>query len=142
MSEAALRGTVRRNLRPYGVLQWIESHMEAGVPDACVCLIGGEVVGWLELKFLPAWPVRRTTPVRLKKFTQEQALWLKGWDKAGGHSWLLLQVAREYLLFRGGEAGGIFQDRPRPREEVYWLALARGEGTFPTRDFLMAMRKK
>ena len=59
------------------------------------------VHGWVELKKLPSWPKRATTPVRLPHFTPQQRVWHQRRWKAGGAVWMLLQVERDWLLFEG-----------------------------------------
>ena len=67
------------------------------VPDINVCVLGVE--HWLEAKELDRFPVRPTTPVRLKhNFTLGQCIWLEKRGKAYGNAWGLIQVGREVFL--------------------------------------------
>lgn len=98
MNEATLRNYVRKGLRDQGVLTTHhEDMLNNGVPD--LSYSGGGVHGWIELKWLEAWPKRAATPVRLPHYTKEQKHFLlsRGW--AGGRCWLLLRVGAEHLLF-------------------------------------------
>lgn len=55
--------------------------------------------GWMELKHAKEWPKRATTTLKLRHFTVEQRNWLRRQGELGGRTWLLLQVARDYMLF-------------------------------------------
>jgi len=92
----------------------VENPVGPGTPDVNWCgrnRATGEVsTGWVELKYLEAWPKRASTLVRIKHYTQQQRDWLLLRHAAGGRVALLLQVRREYLLFKGAacqEVGGL-----------------------------------
>ncbi len=77
------------------------------VPDVVYCLDGD--VGWIELKQIDRWPVRSSTPVRVRHFTVGQRLWLRQWARGGGRCFVLLRVGEmrreyEYLLLDGAWA--------------------------------------
>lgn len=56
--------------------------------------------GWAEMKWLPKWPVRPTTPVRIDHYTDEQRAWLLNrTTKTGEPCWLVLQVRQEWFFF-------------------------------------------
>ncbi len=82
--------------------------------------------GWIELKWLPAWPVNEGV-VRIEHFTNQQRIWLRQrWKKAGGGgAWLLLQVKREWLLFAGNTAATFVGNVPRT--ELHQLALSKSD---------------
>lgn len=74
----------------------IESTSTAsGIPDV------NYVQGWIELKCLRGWPVREKTIVKVKHFTADQRAFLRVRWAAGGKTFLLLKVAKEWLLFTG-----------------------------------------
>lgn len=99
--------------------QRIESHQTgSGIPDVNYSL------GWIELKYLPRWPVRPSTPVRIDHFTDEQRIWLTRRVNSGGRAFLLLKVGNnEWLLFRGDVAARIIGESNR--EELYAGVTAR-----------------
>lgn len=76
----------------------VENKIHPGTPDV------NYMEGWIELKWLRAWPKRGDTVVRLSHFNVSQRLWLKRRCNLGGSSWLLLQCRREWLLFTGRDA--------------------------------------
>lgn len=70
-----------------------------GTPDVNL------VSGWMELKYIDAWPVRPSTPVRVDHFRTEQRAWLKARYAAGGRTWVLLKIGEnDWLLFDGFKA--------------------------------------
>lgn len=136
-SEAALWSTVRRHLSPYGRLVRIESPLtEVGIPDVCYTLLGH--TGWLELKEIPAWPVRETTPLRVPHLRIEQVVFAESWERAGGRSSFLVQVGREYYLWGPGLARGVLERRVC-RAGAVLGALAAGTGYLPTTAILRAL---
>ncbi len=91
MSEAMLRNYVRKGLRAKGVLTTHhEDALQAGIPD--LSYSGGGHHGWIELKWLEAWPKREGTIVRIPHYTKEQKHFLLTRGRAGGRCWLLLRV--------------------------------------------------
>lgn len=105
MSEAALWAHLRRKLRGRWDAQRHEDILARGVPDVSYGARG--VQGWIELKYLDAWPARGGV-VRIPHYTREQRLWLRFRGEAGGRCFLLLRVGREHLLFdwRGAQVVG------------------------------------
>jgi hypothetical protein len=101
MSEHSLARTIVKVLRPLDAVR-IENSCGKGVPDV------NYVGGWLELKQQDNWPKRPTTKVRLDHdLTKEQRIWINRREKKGGTVFVLLQVARDYLLLSGGTAATI-----------------------------------
>lgn len=94
-----MRARVVRALRPLDAIP-VENGALPGTPD--VEFVGG----WIELKTEDRWPPRGG-PLRLKRFTAEQRLWLRRRNRRGGHAWVLLRVSKEWLLFTGATAARI-----------------------------------
>ena len=98
MNESTLRNYVRKGLHAKGVLTTHhEDALNSGIPD--LSYSGGGVNGWIELKWLEAWPKRAATIVRIPHYTKEQKHFLLSRGRAGGRCWLLLRVGDEHLLF-------------------------------------------
>lgn len=110
MSESQFRQDVIQVLRKAGMHPLaVEPGLPSmrGVPDVNYAL------GWIELKWLPSWPKRHSTKVRIPHFTTHQRRWLRRrWDALGG-SHLLLGVGPEVLLFTGDVAAAIVGKAPR-----------------------------
>ena len=104
-SEKLFRAEVLRLLRRHGFAEPVEAPMYSGVPDVAYALPAvswrGAASGWLELKYLAAWPRKPETPVRLPKLRAAQVRWLKGWTTAGGRADLLLRAADSCLAVPG-----------------------------------------
>lgn len=98
MNEATLRNYIRPRLAAKGVLTTHhEDALNSGIPD--LSYSGNGAHGWIELKWLEAWPKRAATIVRIPHYTKEQKHFLLSRGRAGGRCWLLLRVGREHLLF-------------------------------------------
>lgn len=71
----------------------------SGIPDISFGIKGCQ--GWIELKVLPKWPVKETTIVKIRHFTETQKAWLLNRGCHGGRCYMLLKISssREYLLF-------------------------------------------
>lgn len=76
----------------------IENLLAPGTPD--VAMVGA----WVELKYLPAWPRRHDTIVRVRKWTPAQQAWLVTHERRGGGAFVLLRVDRDWLLFFATDA--------------------------------------
>lgn len=74
-----------------------EDMLQSGIADVSYVCNGRH--GWIELKHRHEWPKRESTIVRLDHYTDAQRIWLKHKGRAGGFTWLFLQVERDYLLF-------------------------------------------
>jgi len=106
MNEAALRNYVRKGLHAKGMLTTHhEDALNSGIPD--LSYSGGAVNGWIELKWLEAWPKRADTIVRIPHYTKEQKHFLLSRGRAGGRCWLLLRVAKEIFIFHHDLAQGL-----------------------------------
>ena len=116
MPESSMRRRVVKALWKFDA-QPVENSAVPGTPD--VEYIGG----WVELKQLPRWPVDPEGIVRIPHFTRQQRVFHIRRRRAGGSSWLLLQVGREWLLLDGAIAA-LSIGRVR-RRDLYDLAAHR-----------------
>ena len=112
-----MRGTLVSKLKPIHAFP-VENMVRAGVPDVAYTL------GWIELKWARAWPVRDTTPFKVDHWTRAQQRWhMRQWD-CGGTSFVLLQVRQEWLLLTGPNAVEYLGLVPRQnlidRTILYW----------------------
>lgn len=115
MSEATLRNYVRKGLHAKGVLTTHhEDAINTGIPDLSYSY--GGVHGWIELKWLEAWPKREDTPMRLPHYTKEQKHFLLTRGRAGGRCWLLIRVGKEHLILHHEQA---YMAEGRPRGWFY-----------------------
>lgn len=99
----------------------VENRAYPGTPDV------NFVDGWLELKWMRAWPVNDDTVVAIDHFRPEQRVWLYERYTAGGNVGLLLQInRREWLLFDGATAsryvGRVTRAELITRAHAYWPA--------------------
>lgn len=134
--EASLWALVRDELGPYGDLVRVENRVEPGTPDVNYAFHGGRGEGWLELKDADAWPVRGGV-LRMEHVTEVQRRWWLRRAGAGGQIWVLVRVARTYMLFRGEVAAR--QLGRAERDELASAATVLGEGAFPKLLILQAL---
>jgi hypothetical protein len=74
MSETNLWRYLQRNLKDNKtMLMRIENPFYKGIPDVNFLIDGNE--GWLELKYMPEYPKKDNTEVKVPHFTKEQKLW-------------------------------------------------------------------
>ena len=98
MAESGMRENLCRRLKKLDAVA-VENPARPGTPD--VNFIGG----WIECKWLRAWPKRVGTPVKLDHpLLAGQKVWIRRRNRRGGKAWVMLQCGREWLLFRGGVA--------------------------------------
>jgi len=133
MAEHDMRGKVVKMLRPlHGIA--VENPCLPGTADV------NYVEGWIELKWLRAWPKRPETVVHIEHYTQEQRLWSVARRLAGGTSWLLLQCKREWLLFDSGVAAKHLN--AVPRSDLYELADKVWTNGLNVQEFLTCVQRK
>ena len=88
MSEKNFWNNVRNKL-PLKMYR-VENSCGKGMPD--VHFIQGKKSGWIELKFLEKWPRDKIN----SGLTLNQSMWSKEYRKAGGLSYVLLRIGREF----------------------------------------------
>ena len=117
MSEQGMRQRVVKALKSLDAIS-VENSVYPGTPD--VNYIGG----WIELKWVRSWPKRESTPLRLPHFTPQQRVWLQRRERKGGHAFVFLQVANDYLLFDASTAADLLGETPRHEllEAALWTA--------------------
>jgi len=101
MSEAGLWTTMRQQMGANKYWREATRHedsLQTGIADVSFVSNNG-FHGWMELKKLNEWPKRESTIVRIDHYTDDQRIWLARKGRAGGYTWLFLQVGRDYLLF-------------------------------------------
>ena len=123
MNEATLRNYIRKGLLAKGVLTTHhEDLLNAGIPD--LSYSHGGVHGWIELKWLEAWPKREATIVKIDHYTKEQKHFLLTRGRAGGRCWLLLRVGRkDHFLFDHESAQFVGQEAQQglfALESAHW----------------------
>lgn len=97
MSEANLSKRILKTLAHLDAIP-VDNPRKPGTPDI------NYIEGWLELKYLPAWPKKPETIVRIPCWTNKQGIRHYMRTLKGGKSFVLLQVGTDYLLFEGGTA--------------------------------------
>lgn len=95
-----MRQRVVEALRPLDAIS-VENFVHPGTADV------NHVGGWMELKYVAAWPKRAATPLRIPHFTGQQRTWLTRRVRAGGRADLLLLVEQQWLLFDGHTAAAV-----------------------------------
>ena len=88
MSEKNFWNNVRNKL-PLQMYR-VENSCAKGMPD--VHFIQSKKSGWIELKFLEKWPRDKIN----SGLTLNQSMWSKEYRKAGGLSYVLLRIGREF----------------------------------------------
>ena len=93
MAESDMRSKVVKVLKEqHGIA--VENPALPGTPDI------NYIDGFIECKWLRAWPVRDSTVVALDHYTPQQKLFIRKRHIKGGRVFLLLQCRREWLLFK------------------------------------------
>ena len=120
MSEARMRGRVIKALKSLHARP-VENRVDIGTPDV------NYTEGWIELKQQEDWPKRESTILTLRsEFTIQQRQWHIDRAKAGGTTWVLLQVRQEWLLYMGPVAA-ILLGRAT-KQELYQVAFRTWSG--------------
>ncbi len=85
------------NYPPASVAWKIPAEIRKGLPDVWWSSCNRPAAGWLELKYLPAWPKRNSTPITIA-VSVEQLAHLRAARAAGSWAAVLLGVADEWFL--------------------------------------------
>jgi hypothetical protein len=109
-----MRGRVVEALRALNAVP-VENPVLPGTPDV------NFVEGWLELKWLRAWPKSEGTVVRVEHFTPQQRIFHLRRRMAGGRSDVLIQCRREWILLDGSVA--IFVIGQATRQQLHDAAV-------------------
>ncbi len=128
MSESTQRHLVLKLLKPVHGIPVENTVGVNGCPDV------NYTGGWIELKWLRAWPKRPLTKISISHFTTQQRRWLRNRCNAGGKAYLLLQVQKEWLLFTGIDAGDCIGNLTRA--ELYDSACARWTNGLKRESFI------
>jgi hypothetical protein len=134
-SERALWRSVKANLGPYGAFVRIESSTNKGIADVAYCI--NTHSGWLELKYLDAWPKRAATFVKVPSLTLDQVLFLERWYDSGGAAYLLLRVGRSYMLLNSSTTRALWNGISR--DELKAHAIVQGSNHLPTLALIRAL---
>ena len=98
MSEQTQRRNIIITLKPLDGVA-VENSVGPGTPDV------NYRDGWIELKWMRGWPkIPAHHPILIHHYTAQQRLWIRRRGRKGGKAFLLLQVGREWLLFKHEEA--------------------------------------
>lgn len=129
-----------RKLRSFGEVDRLEDTLKEGVADCVYGLRyeGRTVAGWIELKRLLEWPKRPGTSVRLPHFDLDQVNFLERWGRVGVGSWLLAQVADDYILFRWDRVRLVHLGMPK-KNFIKSAALYSFNGHFPAGRILRCL---
>ena len=121
-NEGAFWGKVREALHkpPVSLCRKLTDAFTAGTPDAWYAVDGR--VGFLELKYLPAWPAKDTTLVSLGHgVTLEQRRYLDMLVQGGVPAWVLLGVAKDMFILRPQTVEAIYVDGAEGKVLRVWL---------------------
>jgi len=88
----------------------VENKVMKGMPD--IHYIRNGESGWIELKYLPEWPKTRVS-IGLR---QNQSLWLQGYRKKKGKSWILIRIGRAYTCLIDGKDAEKIHKRPSKQD--------------------------
>lgn len=98
--EKSLWRTLQKNMKGRWEADRVENPANPGTPDVFYSIEWalGSSVGWIELKYIPEWPKRKSTALKIDHFTVQQKSFFKRHGKRDTNIYMLLQVERDYLL--------------------------------------------
>lgn len=97
LPEQRLYDWVKRKIGHVVMLERVENRVKRDTPDLYLCT--PSLAGWIELKVLDEFPVKRETPVRIGHWTTGQRDWAIMHERMGGKTWLLVQVGHEFFVW-------------------------------------------
>ncbi|KKM97272.1 hypothetical protein LCGC14_1169750 [marine sediment metagenome] len=134
MNESGFWRKIRNGIKnpPDTHLVRIENAIYSGTPDLSYCINGVE--GFIELKYLEAWPKRESTVVRIPHFRGEQRIWLHDRHIAGGRCYLCLGIAKSTFIFDGLQAA-MFLGKDWNKADIYSHSLLWWDGKVAWKNF-------
>lgn len=142
VSEANLWAYIRERCARYGDFKRVENPIGGGMPDVNYCIFGG-YEGWIELKWVPNWPVDPEDTLKIKHYTPEQRTWAIDRTLFGGRVFLFLGVAsvKEFLLFEGDWAARHVGLEGGTRVRLIEGARRCWTGTLPAKELVLELCK-
>lgn len=125
MSEKNTRSKIVKALKDYHAIPVENMVGTPGVPDVATTL------GWIEAKYRRSWPKRESIPVRLDHpYTTSQIRWARRQMEAGGPVFVIVQIAKDWLLFDNLTASLHLAEKSDhlPKAELIDAALAHWSG--------------
>ena len=95
MNEAGLWAYVKAGMAGKWLATRLESSSGNGVPDVTFSM--PNINGFLELKYIPEWPKKPETKVKLP-LRPEQKFWIGTRGKMGGNVWVLCRIGNDFFL--------------------------------------------
>jgi hypothetical protein len=110
MNENSMWQTLRKGMAGLWIPTRLETSTGNGVPDIAFAIadsknrpIEAGKFGFMELKYIPKWPKREGTLVKLP-LRPEQKLWLKSRGDLAGNCWVLVRIEDHFFLLDHTEA--------------------------------------
>ena len=120
MKESDLWGYIRKGMKPYWQATRIENTTGNGVPDVTYTIVKH---GWIELKYIPKWPVRGPTIVKLP-LRPEQKLWIESRGKLARYVWVICRIEDDFFLLNHNQAVESYEGWRREewieRSQIHW----------------------
>ena len=98
MNEAGVWSYLKNGMKNTGWLPTrLENSVAKGVPDVHYTIPGAH--GFIEFKYIPEYPKRPTTPLKLP-LRAEQKLWIKTRGEMAGDVWVFVRVEDDFYLLQ------------------------------------------
>ena len=95
MNESGVWQTLKNGMVGKWHVSRIESSAGNGIPDLTFGISAKQ--GWVELKYIPEWPVREGTKLKLP-LRPEQKHWIKARGSLSGDVWVFVRVMDTFFL--------------------------------------------
>ncbi len=132
-NEGSLNKLIQHALRDLDPRR-VENVVDPGTPD--ICYVGG----WVESKYMTAWPLRADRPVRVLHYRPDQRAWHTRHCQAGGVCHVVIQIATDVLVFNAQWAARHLGNMDRDNLEAAALLLMRKWDANAFRAFIETKR--
>jgi hypothetical protein len=116
MNEAGVWKYIKEGMKSFWLASRIESSAGNGIPDVVFTLPSvlkrNSRHGFMELKYIPEWPKKEDTLIKLP-LRQEQKIWIMGRGAIAGGVWVLVRIADTFFILDYKQVIQTFQGLPK-----------------------------
>lgn len=121
MNEYGFWQLLKAGMRKYWLATRIENSVSVGIPDVTFAM--KDFFGWIELKYIPMWPKKPSTVIKLR-LNPHQRAWFVTHGRVCDDIWSLCRIQDDIFLLTWQQAlsamEGWTEDQWHKRSHYHW----------------------